>query len=144
MREHLVRWLVLSLVGGAWLVLIPSDAWGDEPVVAWGVSGVTATELVGALLLVLAWLGLMARVLQRARVWRSDALTNVFVGLAIAGFLGAVASGLMEQMGMVVGALVVKVSAQVAIAVRVDRLVDGRSARVTSYRPSLRGTPRGP
>ena len=138
-----MRWFVLSLAGVAWLVLMPRDAFGEAPAAGPG-RALTPVEVIGALFLALAWLALIARIVQRFDVWRRDQACVALFVLTLAAAGAALAGALVWNPTWIVLGLVAKVAAQVALVLRIDRLRAGLRLGIPGDRADLRGTPPAP
>ena len=147
--EALVRWLVLAAAGVGLLLVLPDDLFGGERVLVLAGRPATAANLVGLSLMLVAWLRFLVELFS----WRGDCRTDpvcrglfvVFVVTAV----GSCAAAASQSLSLLVTLALPAVLAQVALAVRADRVHGAPRAARARHRAaqpeaSLRRTPPRP
>lgn len=119
----MVRWMALTTLGVAWLLVIPGDTLGGADVLRLTPGfGLTLAELIGVSVTLLAWLYFVGNVLRIAHRWRGDARCRAH---AAAAALLVVASGAACVVGapaLLILFVASAVTAHVALAIRTSQL----------------------
>lgn len=127
--EALVRWWVLAAAGLALVLVLPSDAFGADPVLT--VAGIPTrpANLVGLAIMFAAWITFVVHLASLCGRCHHDAACRVLLAVFVVTGVGALVASAVATVAVLIGLTVPAVLAQVGLAFRADHLNARRPIR---------------
>lgn len=121
--DAMARWLVLTAVGAGLLALLPRDMLGTSLVLGTDAPPITASQCIGIVVIVLAWIQFVIHLIRLRGPWVRDGRTLVTIAVvAVVVTVAHVAAFVAWWPAVALVAWGVSIVCQVYLAIRIDKV----------------------